>query len=166
MRYSIYSLIPLHFYRKGHYGVFGCNFFATKKDYVFNESLNGQNPATQKVFLDKEMIFGDEDCMEQWSEMNYHPNCADKGWVCFGAISEFDYLFVCVDEQSSDFGATRYIVNNCHIDKELTNAPFDNFFHKIPLALHNPKSLIHSEYENISDLSDGSNSSSSTEGEI
>ena len=70
--------------------------------------------------------------------MYYHPNCADYGWVCFGAISEFDYLFVCIDEQSSDFGATRYIVNNCHIDKELTNAPFDNFF----LKIKNPHDIL------------------------
>jgi len=51
------------------------------------------------------------------------PNCAQDGWECFAAVSEFDFLFVCV-RPGEELGATRRMVNNCWEDSGLTTAPF------------------------------------------
>ena len=107
--------------REGHYGVYGCNLFAVYAN--FNEAST--------VFIDKEMIFGDVFQMEEWRDSHSFPNCGTYGWECFAAVSEFDYLFVCMDINSEYFGATRWIVNNCGDDNGFTNPPFDNFFERL-----------------------------------
>ena len=86
---------------------------------------------TRRVFIDKEMIFGDAFLMVEWSDSHPHPNCGDNGWECFAAVSEFDYLFVSTDVESPDFGATRWIVNNCDDDNVFTSPPFDNFIERL-----------------------------------
>ena len=92
-----------------HYGVFGVNMF----------------DATT-IWLDKLAILGDQELVQQWEEEHPVPNCAQEGWQCFAAISEFDFLFVCV-RPGEEFGATRRVVNNCWEDTSLTMAPFTRF---------------------------------------
>ena len=77
------------------------------------------------------MLFGDAFQMVEWSDRHSHPNCADNGWECFAAVSEFDYLFVCTDVDSHNFGATRWIINNCDDDNSFTHPPFNNFFERL-----------------------------------
>ena len=89
--------------------------------------------ALHRIFINKEIIFGDAAQMMEWRDRHPHPNCGDNGWECFAVVSEFDYLFVCTDTNTPDFGATRWIVNNCDDDKSLTGPPFDNFFKRIEL---------------------------------
>merc|ERR1712168_1579065 len=79
-------------------------------------------------FLDKVMIMGDEDLVREWCEGHESPNCGEDGWECFGAVSEYDYLFVCVDQTSSSYGHTRRIINNCWEDYPLISASFDELF--------------------------------------
>ena len=69
--------------------------------------------------------------MEKWRHDHSSPNCGNNSWKCFAAVSEFDYLFVCIDLNSEFFGATRRIVNNCWEDIPFTNPPFGNFFEKV-----------------------------------
>jgi hypothetical protein len=75
---------------------------------------------------------GDAEMVEQWRDEHARPNCAAAGWECFAAVSEFDYLFVCVaDAADAQCGATRWIVNNCFEDDAFTPAPFSNFVEKL-----------------------------------
>merc|ERR1712136_441780 len=73
--------------QKDHCNVFGLNLFESGG------------------FLDKFMIIagGDEELMEEWRDEHDTPNCAQEDWECFGAMSEYDYLFVCVDPASEYF---------------------------------------------------------------
>ena len=95
--------------KEDHCGVFGVNMF---------------DAAT--IWLDKLAIIGDQELVQQWEEEHPVPNCAQKDWECFAAVSEFDFLFVCVIP-GEDFGATRRMVNNCWEDTGLTMAPFTCF---------------------------------------
>uniref|UniRef100_A0A7S4J307 Knr4/Smi1-like domain-containing protein n=1 Tax=Odontella aurita TaxID=265563 RepID=A0A7S4J307_9STRA len=104
--------------RKDHCGVFGVNMFAGK---------DAGGP-----FYDKEQIMGDAEMVSEWREEHETPNCAQEGWECFAVVSEYDYLFVCVDPADAEnFGATRRVVNNCDRDEALTSAPFDNFVERL-----------------------------------
>ncbi len=78
-------------------------------------------------FISKVDVFGDEDLVEEWKDEHDGPNCAQHKFKCFAIISEYEYLFIDVDPKSSTFGGTRYCVNNCDDDEELTPAPFKNF---------------------------------------
>jgi len=98
---------------KDHYNVFECNLFQEGK------------------FLNKVEIIGDQDLVTEWKDDHDSPNCAEEGWECFGAVSEYDYLFVCVDQSSSYYGFTRHIVNNCWEDNSLVEGHFDLFFEKL-----------------------------------
>ena len=71
---------------------------------------------------------GDADLVEEWRTDHKSPNCGEQGWQCFGAVSEYDYLFVCVDTASPCYGHIRRIVNNCWEDESMTTS-FDEFFH-------------------------------------
>ena len=98
-----------------HFGVFGFNLFD-----------NG-------TFLNKTLILGDEDLVKEWKDEHSSPNCAEEAWECFAAVSEYDYLFVCVDYDSPHYGYTRHIVNNCWEDNSLLDASFDVFFEKLEM---------------------------------
>jgi hypothetical protein len=78
-------------------------------------------------FAPIENVFGDEEVRDEWRESHDHPNCAEDDYKCFATFSEFDNLFVNVNPESEDFGATRHIVNNCDDDRPVTAAPFSNF---------------------------------------
>jgi len=97
-----------------HYEVFGLNMFQ-----------DGH-------FLNKMDILagGDEETMDEWRSEHDQPNCAQDGWECFAALSEFDYLFVNVDPTSTYFGSTRRVVNNCFEDEPMTDT-FDEFFGRL-----------------------------------
>jgi hypothetical protein len=63
-------------------------------------------------------IFGDWECRDDWRvdlqrRQPEHPSVAERGWLCIGAASEFDYLFCCFDSASPQFGHVRHMVNNC-----------------------------------------------------
>lgn len=47
--------------------------------------------------------------------------CGNKDWICISSYSEYDYIFVNVNKSSKFFGGTRHVINNCTIDKRLTN---------------------------------------------
>ena len=73
-------------------------------------------------------IFGNVETMKEWEDEHPSPNCAMGEWKYMGACSEFDYLFVNTNPSSTEFGATRCIVNNCFEDMSFLPAPFENFF--------------------------------------
>lgn len=103
--------------RRDHCGAFGVNIFAGKDG---------------GPFFDKAQIMGDAELVEEWGEEHPSPNCAQDGWECFAVVSEYDYLFVCVDPANErHFGATRRVVNNCDEDKEFTPAPFEAFVERL-----------------------------------
>ena len=101
---------------KEHYEVFGVNLFQ-----------DGH-------FLDKVQILsgGDEEYMNEWRTNEDHdtPNCAQDGWECFGALSEFDFLFVNIDPNSEHYGSTRRVVNNNFQDFPMTDT-FHEFFGRL-----------------------------------
>ena len=74
---------------------------------------------------------GDEDMVKEWAARHPSPNCAEAGWELLAAVSEFDYIFVCVDATSEHFGATRRVVNNCDEDMVCTPAPFSKFVERL-----------------------------------
>ena len=118
---------------RDHYGVFGCNLFRPDN----SDGILDTQKETSTVFIDKEIVFGDAELMEHWRHEHSTPNCGDTGWKCFAAVSEFDFLFVCVDLKSEFFGATRRVVSNCWEDIPFTNPPFGNFFEKVELYIQN-----------------------------
>merc|ERR1712059_231741 len=103
-----------HLLQKDHYNVFGVNLF--NQDGV--------------VWNDKNEIFGDQEGTEEWAKEHDSPNCAQEGWECFAAVSEFHYIFVYV-KPGENCGATRLIVNNCFEDESFTTAPFGNFLKRL-----------------------------------
>ena len=113
--------------------MFGCNLFATYEmdEGSDKEVAESEASLSHPIFINKEMVFGDAPLMVEWSDRHSHPNCADNGWECFAVVSEFDYLFVCTDENSLYFGATRWIINNCDHDSIFTNPPFGSFFERL-----------------------------------
>eukprot|EP00591_Stephanopyxis_turris_P002567 CAMPEP_0195516836 /NCGR_PEP_ID=MMETSP0794_2-20130614/8859_1 /TAXON_ID=515487 /ORGANISM="Stephanopyxis turris, Strain CCMP 815" /LENGTH=211 /DNA_ID=CAMNT_0040645537 /DNA_START=94 /DNA_END=729 /DNA_ORIENTATION=+ len=59
-------------------------------------------------------IFGDEECRQEWLQDHSDlPSCAAPGWLCCMALSDYDYLLVCLDANSKQFGHVHHIVNNC-----------------------------------------------------
>ena len=92
----------------------------------------GLNLFDDGEFFDKIGIIAgdDEELMDEWKEDRDTPNCAEDGWECFGAVSEYDFLFVNIDPNSEHFGKTRRIVNNCWEDEPMTNT-FHEFFDKL-----------------------------------
>ena len=121
-------------FREGSYGVYGCNLFASyeiDREHPDQAPTDEQSPIARHIFIDKEMVFGDAFMMIDWSDRHPHPNCGDNEWECFAVVSEFDYLFVCTDVKSPDFGGTRWIVNNCDEDNVFTSPPFENFFKRL-----------------------------------
>ena len=79
-----------------HCGVFGLNLFDTA--------------GVAKPWVDKVQLIGDEEMVTEWAEEHGLPNCAQGGWECFAAVSEFDYIFVCT-AVGQQHGATRRMVN-------------------------------------------------------
>eukprot|EP00090_Calanus_glacialis_P043049 TRINITY_DN76228_c0_g1_i1.p1 TRINITY_DN76228_c0_g1~~TRINITY_DN76228_c0_g1_i1.p1 ORF type:complete len:176 (-),score=70.25 TRINITY_DN76228_c0_g1_i1:66-593(-) len=96
-----------------HCGVYGVNLFDSSG-----------------VWLDKTAIIGDTELVQQWADEHGTPNCAEEGWECFAAVSEYDFLFVCLSP-GEQFGATRRMVNNCWEDTFLTPAPFSCFLERL-----------------------------------
>jgi hypothetical protein len=81
-----------------HYNVFGFNLL----DWASAERLTAD-------------IFGDAEERLAWAARELEKgkvSCAQEGWKAFASFSEFDYLFVCADEESPSFGMVRHIVNN------------------------------------------------------
>eukprot|EP00553_Chaetoceros_curvisetus_P014492 CAMPEP_0204652064 /NCGR_PEP_ID=MMETSP0718-20130828/14339_1 /ASSEMBLY_ACC=CAM_ASM_000674 /TAXON_ID=230516 /ORGANISM="Chaetoceros curvisetus" /LENGTH=283 /DNA_ID=CAMNT_0051675975 /DNA_START=105 /DNA_END=953 /DNA_ORIENTATION=- len=93
-----------------HYGAYGCNLFH------------------KGAFIDKMGVFGDDKALAVWRNEHDSPNCAEEGWECFCQVSEYDYIFVCVDKGSPHYGHTRHVVNNCFDDDSFLDGPFDIFF--------------------------------------
>ena len=94
------------------------------------------------VWLHKGSIFGGAEGTLEWCEENGEVNCAQSGWKCFGAVSEYDYIFVCV-APGDRFGATRRVVNNCWEDMFLTPAPFTCFLNGLSQYIALCKDLEH-----------------------
>ncbi|CAK0809056.1 unnamed protein product, partial [Prorocentrum cordatum] len=69
----------------GHCGVFGLNLFC---------SAEGAAGAPTAPWLDKVGIIGDDEMVREWREQHASPNCAEDGWECFAACSEFDFFCV------------------------------------------------------------------------
>jgi hypothetical protein len=95
-----------------HYGAYGCNLF--KKG----------------AFFDKMGVVGrgSDEYLADWRNDHDSPNCAEDGWECFCRISEYDFIFVCVDAGSPYYGYTRHLVDNCCEDDPFLDGPFDVFF--------------------------------------
>lgn len=98
------------------------------------------------IWLDKVVIFGDEELMQDWEDDHGELNCARSGWECFGQISEYDYLFVCTSP-GDQFGSTRRVVNNCWEDAALTPAPFSCFLDRLSLYVEAYKATDHENEE-------------------
>ena len=83
-----------------HCGVFGFNVIAPDK----------AEAATLSVWDDVEE-------QQAWAARHGSPrhgsSCASAGWLCFATFSEYDTLFVCVDEASPCYGDVHAVVNNC-----------------------------------------------------
>ena len=83
-----------------HCGVFGFNVIAPDK----------AEAATLSVWDDAEE-------QQAWAARHGSPrhgsSCASAGWLCFATFSEYDTLFVCVDEASPCYGDVHAVVNNC-----------------------------------------------------
>lgn len=106
---------------KDHCDVFGFNIYSPEQ-IIEIESSN--------------CIFGDENIRKEWNKEGYdifghECLCGDKDWVCIVAYSEYDYIFVNLNKDSSHFGFTRHMVNNTGEDDHLTDAPFENFINYI-----------------------------------
>ena len=82
------------------------------------------------------IYLGDEELVEEWRQEHDSPNCAEDGWQCFAAVSEYDYLFVCVDDSSEHYGHIRHIVNNCFEDEVCMVGTFDKLFGVIEKFAH------------------------------
>jgi len=81
-------------------------------------------------------VFGGEEERRQWQQdaTGDPPSSAAPGWVPFAATSEFDFLTVNLDADTTGpmgWGATRHVVNNCGTDRPLTSAPFCHFMGKL-----------------------------------
>jgi hypothetical protein len=91
---------------------------------------SGCNLFYKGAFIDKMGVIagGDDELLAEWRNEHDSPNCAEEGWECFCQVSEYDYIFVCVDAGSPYYGYTRHIVNNCDDDMSFLDGPFDVFF--------------------------------------
>ena len=91
-----------HLLEHDHYNCFGFNIFSI-------ESLDDISLS----------IFGDSEERQAWSERETNKNgkfsvsCADLSWRAFASFSEFDFLFICIKEESKEHGTVRHIINNC-----------------------------------------------------
>jgi hypothetical protein len=64
-------------------------------------------------------VFGDEEMRQEWAANHHSPNCGEPGWFLWASVSEFEYLFVCLDASSAHYGRVRRIVNNVGDDEKL-----------------------------------------------
>lgn len=103
-----------------HYNVFGFNIYNPKEII----QITGK-------------IFGGEEIKQEWASEIQGISCADKDWLCVCGYSEYDYIFMNFDKESSLFGATRHMVNNCNTDEELTAPPASNFIAYVERYLEN-----------------------------
>eukprot|EP00009_Paramoeba_aestuarina_P018009 CAMPEP_0201529438 /NCGR_PEP_ID=MMETSP0161_2-20130828/41755_1 /ASSEMBLY_ACC=CAM_ASM_000251 /TAXON_ID=180227 /ORGANISM="Neoparamoeba aestuarina, Strain SoJaBio B1-5/56/2" /LENGTH=184 /DNA_ID=CAMNT_0047931243 /DNA_START=1 /DNA_END=555 /DNA_ORIENTATION=+ len=78
-------------------------------------------------------LFGDEEMRKEWGEEEGEGgvNCGLNGWLPFCAVSEFEFYFVCVDENSPHYGGVRRMKNNTCEDTVLTIPPFSNFVERL-----------------------------------
>ena len=72
-------------------------------------------------------IFGDKEIKTEWAQEQGDNSCAGSDWLCLAGYSEFDYVFVNLNEKSPFFGSTRHMVNNTGEEHEASKAPFSNF---------------------------------------
>lgn len=98
---------------KDHYGVFGLNF---------------ESPS--KVIALSNDVFGEQDVRKEWAN-EHDAGAASAGWVCFGAFSEFDFLFVCCLKNSPSFNTVRWIVNNCSEENTVEDEDEAGFFARV-----------------------------------
>lgn len=125
---------------ENHYDVFGFNIHSPEQ-IIKIESSN--------------CIFGDENIRKEWNKEGYdifghECLCGDRDWVCIVAYSEYDYIFVNLNKNSSYFGFTRHMVNNSGEDNHLTDAPFEKFINYIKdYILDYYLEHIEEEYEDI-----------------
>ena len=102
-----------HLLADGHHDVFGFNLWPPPRFDRAREVASS--------------IFGDEDEMNEWADRHTHvgapdaPSCAGRfsGYVCVGAFSEYDYLFVCVVPTLEQFGQVRCVTNNCDVEERV-----------------------------------------------
>ena len=83
-----------------HYNVFGFNLWRSDEEELERATLT---------------VFGDAEGRKDWAVHHGKGDqvtCAAPGWICCMAVSEFDYLFVNLNE-GSGFGEVRWVVNNC-----------------------------------------------------
>ena len=90
-----------HLLERDHYNCYGFNIFSI-------ESLDDISLS----------IFGDSEERQAWAEREtnngrFSISCADLSWRAFASFSEFDFLFICIDEESKEHGTVRHIINNC-----------------------------------------------------
>ena len=95
----------------GHYNVFGFN-------------LNAPMTTEQSDEMST-LVFGDTDERARWVREHGglwggSGSCASAGWVCIGAFSEFDYLFICIDPSAHAFGQVRLVTNNCNEEQRVS----------------------------------------------
>lgn len=107
---------------KDHYNVFGFNIHSPRQ-IIELETSN--------------CIFGNDDFRKVWKDDHGNNSCGNEDWVCIVTCSEFDYIFVNLNKNSSLYGSTRYIINNCDEDKHLTDSPFSNFIDYIQKFIEN-----------------------------
>lgn len=93
-----------------HYDVFGFNVFGPKKLVDLTAC-----------------VFGDNEIRQEWEQELGPDSCAHIDWLCFASYSEYDYIFVNLNKDSTLFGATKHMVNNCNQENIATQAPFINF---------------------------------------
>jgi len=85
------------------------------------------------------MVFGGEEGRKNWQKKqknnvtDYRGNsssiesCANDGWVCCMAFSEFDYLLICLDERKREYGNLHHI--NTRAQNESYYCTMDEFVH-------------------------------------
>jgi hypothetical protein len=90
-----------HFCKK-HYNVFGFNVL----------SPDGIVERTNEVF-------GDEEMRTEWATQHPSPNCGEPEWSVWAAVSEYDFLFICLDTSSDQWGQLRHVRNNTFEDNRV-----------------------------------------------
>lgn len=107
---------------KDHYNVFGANVYPPTDLAKTTLTVFGDQ-ANRDTWLADQIKHQHDDS----TPSSHFSSCAQDGWLCIGAFSEYDYIFCNLNSKSPDFGATRLMVNNTSEEKELTPAPFAHF---------------------------------------